>query len=145
MSEIATIVSALPRIEHVCRARGLRDVESGISLTENQGRTLAQLDAHDPVMVTELADFLGVTASTMSLNLKRLEAIGLIQRSRDPADRRVMNVLLTEQGARMRSQLSPVDPARVAAVLDRLRPEERARIVEAFARFADAADGVGSR
>ena len=56
-----------------------------------------------------------------------------------------MNVLLTEQGAHMRNQLSPVDPARVAAVLDRLRPEERARIVEALARFADAADGVGPR
>ena len=145
MSEIATIVSALPRIEHACRARGVRDPVSGTSLTENQARTLAQLDTDDPVMVTELADFLGVTASTMSLNLKRLETIGLIQRTRDPADRRVMNVLLTERGAHMRKELSPVDAARVAAVLDRLRPEERTRIVEAFARFAEAADGVGPR
>ena len=144
MSEIATIMAALPRIEQACRRRGVRDLATGVSLTDGQLRTLAQLDPLDPVMVTELADFLGVTPSTMSLNLKRLEAIGLIHRSRDPADRRVMNVRLTAEGARIRTLASPVDPARVATVLDRLRPEERARVVGAFARFAEAADEVRS-
>jgi DNA-binding MarR family transcriptional regulator len=142
MSEIAVIVSALPRIEGWCRSRGATDAASGATVTERQAVTLRQLDTVDPVMVTELADFLGVTASTMSLNLKRLGEAGLIRRSRDPADRRVMNVLLTEEGARMRDRTSRIDPERVASLLDRLRPEERGRVAEAFARLAEAADDL---
>jgi DNA-binding MarR family transcriptional regulator len=140
MSEIATIVSALPRIERFCRPDDVRTPGSGDPVTENQLRTLAQLDAVDPVMVTELADFLGVTASTMSLNLKRLEEAGLVRRSRDPADRRVTNVRLTDEGMRVREHFGTVDPGRVARLLDRLHPSERRRAAEAFARLAEAAD-----
>jgi DNA-binding MarR family transcriptional regulator len=144
MSEIAVLTSALPRIERACRAHGARDPVSGASVTERQALTLRQLDPVDPVMVTELADFLGVTASTMSLNLKRLEVAGLVRRTRDPADRRVMNVLLTDAGVRVRDSTQRVDPERVAALLDRLRPEERSRVVKALARLADAADELRS-
>jgi DNA-binding MarR family transcriptional regulator len=144
MSEVAVIVSALPRIEGWCRTRGVGDAHSGVSVTERQAVTLRQLDTVDPVMVTELAEFLGVTASTMSLNLKRLEEAGLIRRSRDPADRRVTNVLLTEEGARLSDLTAGVDPERVAALFDRLRPEERARIADAFARLAEVADDLRS-
>ena len=90
-------------------------------------------------MVTELADFLGVTASTMSLNLKRLEGAGLVLRTRDPDDARVMNVLLTPAGAEARDRAQTIDPQRVAAMLDRLRPEERRGAAETLARLADAA------
>ncbi len=140
MSEIATIVTALPRIERACRPRTVNDPRTGVSVTAKQLTTLAQLDEEDPVMVTELADFLGVTASTVSLNLTRLEEAGFVRRARDPADRRVMNVYLTMEGARMRDRHAGIDPERVARLLDRLSPLERRRATEAFARLAEAAD-----
>jgi DNA-binding MarR family transcriptional regulator len=95
-------------------------------------------------MVTELADFLGVTASTMSLNLKRLQEAGVVRRSRDPADRRVVNVLLTGEGERLRTLATPYDPHRIAAVLERLRPEDRRRALDGLALLADAADAVSA-
>ena len=95
-------------------------------------------------MVTELADFLGVTASTMSLNLKRLEDADLVRRTRDPADRRVMNVVLTQRGALLRDRHAGIDPARVALLLDRLHPLERRRAADALARLAEAADALRS-
>ena len=101
MSEIATIVTALPRIERACRPRTVSDPRTGVSVTAKQLTTLAQLDEEDPVMVTELADFLGVTASTVSLNLTRLEEAGPVRRARAPADRRAITVYLTREGARL--------------------------------------------
>jgi DNA-binding MarR family transcriptional regulator len=141
MSEIALIASALPRIQRACRTRVPLPGGRG-ELTLKQARTLQQLDTVDPAMVTELAEYLGVTASTMSLNLKRMEEAGLVRRARDPADRRVMNVLLTEEGVVARDRSAAVDVQRVAAVIDRLRPEERRAVAEAFARFADAAEAL---
>ena len=143
MSEVALIASALPRIHRACRTRVPLPRGRG-SLTLKQARTLQQLDAVDPAMVTELAEYLGVTASTMSLNLKRMEEAGLVRRSRDPADRRVMNVVLTEDGVLARDRSTAIDAQRVAAVIDRLRPEERRSVAEALARFADVADAVAN-
>ena len=142
MSEIATIVAAIPFLERACRVRAVGSARGG-PLTAKQARTLEQLDTVDPVMVTELAEYLGVTASTMSLNLKRLEGAGLVRRSRDPDDARVMNVVLTDLGAEARDRARSIDPQRVAALLDRLRPEERRGAAETLARLSDAARAAG--
>ena len=139
MSNLDLITAALPRIDFACRSREVRNPKTGAYLTDHQIRTLSQLDVADPTMVTELAEFLGVTPSTMSLNLKRLEEGGFIQRTRDPADRRVMNVLLTESGLRMLEIASPYDPGRVAAMLASLRPDERMRALEGLGILAEAA------
>ena len=96
-------------------------------------------------MVTELAEYMGVTPSTMSLNLKRLEAGGFITRGRDPDDRRVMNVLLTEEGLSIREATHPLDGDRVDAMLRGLRPEDRRRALEGLAILARAADDLVAR
>jgi DNA-binding MarR family transcriptional regulator len=132
-------------VQHACRTRAVEDPETRVRLTEKQQRTLQQLDVVDPVMVTELAEYLGVTASTMSLNLGRLEDAGLVRRARDPVDRRVMNVYLTEEGARLRTHTASLAPARVAVLLDELRPEDRRRVLEGLALLAEAADAVAKR
>jgi DNA-binding MarR family transcriptional regulator len=93
-------------------------------------------------MVTELAEHMGVTASTMSLNLKRLREMGLVTSQRDPSDRRVMNVRLTQEGVQVRNELSALDPARVDAMLRSLGPEGRARAVLGLRLLAEAAEGL---
>jgi len=144
MSDVDAVMGALPRILFACRPRagssgaGRRDVEGRVSA--HQGHILAQLDATDPTMVGELADSLGVTPSTMSLNLKRLREAGLVLCERDPEDRRVMNVRLTEAGERARDATRPLDADRVEAMLGGLWPEDRRRVVEALSTLADAAE-----
>ena len=78
----------------------------------------------------------------MSLNLKRLEESGFITRERDPADRRVMNVLLTEAGERIREASSELDPERVDRMLQRLDPESRRAALRGLGLLADAADAL---
>jgi len=113
-------------------------------VSEHQVRILSQLDAADPTMVTELAEHMGVTASTMSLNLKRLRESGLVSSERDPNDRRAVNVRLTEDGVRIRNALSALDPARVDAMLQRMGPEGRARAVLGLRLLAEAAESLVS-
>ena len=145
MSDIVHALSALARVLHACRVAGVADPATGRRVTDKQLRTLRELDPADPVMVTELAEYLGVTVSTMSLNLGRLEAGGLVRRVRDPEDRRVMNVLLTPEGQRLVERAQALEPARIADVLGALLPEERRRALDGLALLAEAADRVVAR
>lgn len=138
MSDVEAVMNAVPRILHACRFRGAPS-EGAVRVSAHQGHILAQLDGTDPTMVGELAESLGVTASTMSLNLKRLRQGGLVVCERDPDDRRVMNVRLTEAGERARDAARPLDAGRVEEMLEGLWPEDRRRAVEALTLLAEAA------
>jgi len=142
MSDVPTVLHAFDRILRACRPRRVADPAGGPHVSAHQAGVLAWLDEDDPTMVGELADYLGVTASTMSLTLKRLEEAGYIRRDRDPADRRVMNVRLTEAGVRVRDTATSLDLDRVDRLLRTLSPSQRAQAVQGLARLADAADAL---
>ena len=140
-SDVEIVLQTLPRIHFACRARGGTG-PTGRAVSEHQARILRLLDAEDPAMVTELAEALGVTPSTMSLNLTRLEAAGLVTRERDPADRRVMNVRLSVAGAELRESAGELDVDRVDAVLRALGRTERRIVLQGLVALAEAADAV---
>ena len=145
MSDIETILSAFPRIYFACRPRQVTDPVGGRVLSFHQATILSHLDVVDPTMVGELAGHLGVTASTMSLNLGRLEEAGYVSRQRDPEDRRVMNVCLTEAGERVRLEYSTLDPDRVGRMIEGFDPVRRRAALNGLSYLADAADGLVRR
>jgi len=140
MSDIERVLSGYRRIRFACRARDTVDPATGARLSSHQANLLGHLDPVDPSRVSELAEHVGVTLATMSLTLKRLEAAGWVRRDRDPADRRVTNVRLTEAGVRLRDSHSVLDPNRVDGVLRMLHPERRREALLGLAVLADAAD-----
>jgi DNA-binding MarR family transcriptional regulator len=142
MSDVQTLLSAYPRIHFACHARHQRDQQDEKVLSAHQMSILNPLDSRDPTMVGELANHLGVTASTMSLNLTRLEKAGYISRERDPADRRVMNVLLTESGERIRAAQTVLDPERVDRMLLEMAPGTRHEALRGLVLLSEAADSV---
>lgn len=144
MSGVALFLGAYPRIHFACRAREIRG-DGGGALSDHQASILALLDEEDPAMVGELAEAMGVTASTMSLNLTRLQNAGFVRRDRDPEDRRVMNVRLTVAGRAMRDAATLLDVDRVDALLAGLRPDERRRALEGLAILAEASDRMVAR
>lgn len=145
MSDVETVLSAYPRIYFACHTRYVHDPVGGQLLSAHQASILGHLDSVDPTMVGELADHLGVTPSTMSLNLTRLERGGYITRQRDPADRRVMNVLLTEGGERVRSAHTVLDPSRVDHMLQELGPVRRRDALRGLVLLSEAADALVRR
>jgi DNA-binding MarR family transcriptional regulator len=73
----------------------LRRTPQGVSRSE--AGLLSSLTG-GPRRITELADLEGHAQPTMTLLVKRLEERGWVARRRDPADRRVVLVSLTDAG-----------------------------------------------
>ena len=138
------LIRAYPLIYFACHRRHVRDPKSGDTLSAHAASVLDHLDAVDPVSVSKLAKHMGVTASTMSLSLDRLETRGYVRRSRDAADARRVLVRLTKAGERLRSAGSVLDPDLVAELLRRLSPADRARAIEGLALLAAATSGMES-
>jgi MarR family transcriptional regulator for hemolysin len=76
----------------------------------------------------ELAERLFVSAPTVTHHLDRLEAMGLLTRTRDTDDRRVVRVDLTPAGATRQAELEAVADATDAEVRALLPPDDAATL-----------------
>ena len=140
ISEAARQVMTLyPRIYFACHTRHVRDPDSATLLSRHQASVLDHLDEIEPTTVNELARHMGVTAATMSLALDRLERKGYVERARDSADRRRVQLRLTSAGVRIRDATSVLDPSRVEALLARMSGADRDAAVRGLALLAGAA------
>src|SRR5205814_3175324 len=96
---------------------------------------LLSLKSGRPETQRELAKAVGIQGATMTHHLDALERTGLVTRTRDPSNRRVQRVELTQEGdaafdrlrkvavkfdQRLRTDLSDDELARVGDVLDKL-------------------------
>ena len=67
-------------------------------LSPAQGRILMALYEQDDILVRKLSEMTSLDKSTLSLSLTRMEQFGLVERSGDEKDRRVVRVKLTRNG-----------------------------------------------
>jgi DNA-binding MarR family transcriptional regulator len=91
-----------------------RPVLEPMGLTHPQYLVMLALWGQSPLAVKELIEMLQLDGPTLSPMLKRLEAAGLVTRSRDPHDERQLRVDLTDQGRALRQQALKVPPTIVA-------------------------------
>lgn len=138
------LLRAYPRIFFACHQRHRRDPGSETELSAHQASILDHLDERQGTGVTELAEHMGITPSTMSLHADRLETAGYLKRRRDPKDRRRVELVLTPAGGRMKQAGSVLEPEAVRALLRRLSVEERAAGVKGLELLAGAADALQS-
>ena len=83
-----------------------------------------------------LADALGVHRSAMVALVDDLEARGLAERRRDPADRRAYTLHLTREGRRQFAELREIADRQETELLAGLDPGERRELVELLRRLA---------
>lgn len=69
---------------------------------------------HTPLSVKQIAAALQLDSATLSPMLKRLEALGLITRTRSAADERSTSVELTAEGAALRKRALEIPPTVIA-------------------------------
>jgi len=98
----------------------------GLSLTA--AATLATLERSGPRRLTALAVEEGVTQPAMTQLIARLQDTGLVRREADPADGRVVQVRLTDQGRDTLARRRAVRAERLAVILDRISPQDRAAL-----------------
>ena len=87
-----------------------------------------------PVSQRAISDHLGLDASDVVGVLDILEAAGMVERRRDPDDRRRHAVVLTEAGEQASRRLSVLRAEVEARVLANLEPDERRQLVELLDR-----------
>jgi DNA-binding MarR family transcriptional regulator len=102
----------------------------GLSLTA--AATLATLERSGPRRLTALAVQEGVTQPAMTQLIARLQDAGLVRREADPADGRVVQVRLTDQGRDTLARRRAVRAERLAVILGRISPEDRAALAAAL-------------
>jgi DNA-binding MarR family transcriptional regulator len=91
-----------------------RPILEPMGLTHPQYLVMLALWGQSPLAVKELIEMLQLDGPTLSPMLKRLEAAGLVTRTRDPNDERQLRVDLTEKGRTLRQQALNVPPSVVA-------------------------------
>ena len=128
--EIVAHVRALRRdLLHATTADVGPDIERS-GLTGPQISAMTHLVMQGPTTLTELSRAMGISHSTASGIVDRLQARGLVQRTQDSADRRYTRVSVTEQVQRYVEQLGEGPLGRLADALERATPQQRQTIRE---------------
>jgi MarR family transcriptional regulator, organic hydroperoxide resistance regulator len=96
----------------------------------------------DPLAVKDIARLLQMDSATLSPMLKRLQAQGLITRSRSASDERTTHVELTHDGRNLRRQALKIPPAVVERLGVELAELERLRDVLSGINTAALAAGA---
>jgi MarR family transcriptional regulator, transcriptional regulator for hemolysin len=103
-----------------------RLVEAGGSLSTWIVLRAARSDA--PLSQRELADAVGIEGPTLVRHLDRLVQDGLVERRREPEDRRIARIHVTPAGEALLERLTDVAEANEADIAELLPPDDFAAL-----------------
>ena len=127
----------LARLGQEATARFRRSVRP-LNLGAQQFIVLKQLQVFGSCSQGELADALGIDYSNLASVTGQLYGRGLIERDRDPADRRRYVVQLTAEGVQLLADADNAIKAGEEDMLQSLEDSEREQLWELLRRMADA-------
>jgi DNA-binding MarR family transcriptional regulator len=111
----------------------------GLGVTRAQWKVLFKLTRHPGLRQVELADILELEPITLCRIVDRLEEAGLVERSRDPADRRAWRLNVTAQAQPLIAKLQAVGADLVEQVFSGIDPKDIAITREVLARARENA------
>lgn len=129
------------------RAAGLVD-PNRIGLWEELGLTIPQLRVlfflqREPnAPAGAIAQYLGVTPSTVTGLVDRLVRIQLVRRTEDPSDRRMVRNVLTDRGVEVVSQVEESGRTFMAEIFERMGDERLDALMRALQDLIAAAAEV---
>ena len=95
-----------------------------VGATRAQWRTLTTLSRNEGLNQGALADLLEVEPITLCRMIDRLEESGLVERRRDPADRRAWRIFLTDKARPILDELHVVASGMIEELLHGLSPAQ---------------------
>ena len=120
------------KIEERAMTEGLG---SAVSITEIH--IIEKIGAQEPTRMSEVARACGVTLATLTVACDKLEAKGLVHRSRDRSDRRVVNVTLTDKGRAAYEYHRAFHERMLSSILETLSPDEAAVLADSIEKLQD--------
>jgi MarR family transcriptional regulator, organic hydroperoxide resistance regulator len=138
MKPTDTAPSAIPKLsDFLCFAvysanlafgKAYKPILEELGLTYTQYITIIALWEEDNQTVGSLGEKLFLESNTLTPILKKLEAMGYLERQRDPSDERQVRVSLTKSGRRLREKGLTMDLVEATG----LKPEDFARMQKAI-------------
>lgn len=121
--------------------RGFDRRAATLGVTRAQWRVLAWLAREEGVRQVDLAERLDVDPITLCRMVDRLSDADLVERRRDPLDRRAWRLHLTERARLLVDRLRTLGNDFVGAALEGVSDADRARVADTLARIrANLAD-----
>ncbi|MEV7416061.1 MarR family transcriptional regulator [Streptomyces sp. NPDC089919] len=108
----------------------------------SQLRALTVIEQREGINLRDLGEVLGSAAPAVSRLCDRLEAAGLVRRSRATTSRREVELSLSRQGQAVLADARALRSARTAEVLARMSPQDRRALADGLTAFRDAAAGL---
>jgi DNA-binding MarR family transcriptional regulator len=103
-------------------------------LTASQLGLLLSLSEHPGCRVQDTAERLDLTAPTISIGVRRLEKMGLVQRDEDPDDQRAVCLYLSPQGRKIASKARSLRAAKLETILGVLTVDEQESLLTMLER-----------
>lgn len=112
--------------------------DDGPKLNPIDLQTMFYVAEHPNCTASEVAQYLGVAATTMSAVADRLVRHGLITRERVTSNRRIVSLALSEEGRQRVDAAVETQYNHCRAMLSALEPDERPRFLSAITKIADS-------
>jgi DNA-binding MarR family transcriptional regulator len=105
--------------------------ETGADLTPSQLSVISSIHRNGPLTLGDLAECERVAPPTITRIVGKLEAAGLVSRTVDPSDRRVVRVSTTRAGRALVAGVRTRKAEWLAGRLEDLPARDRARLMDA--------------
>lgn len=115
---------------------------TAIELTMSQAKLLYVVMASGPLTMSEIAQRLGVTASTASGAVDHLVSTGLLTRADDPANRRQVRVSATRLGLDTLEQMREFGERQLRQLFDHVADPDVVVVERAMRILTDAIDAA---
>ena len=117
-----------------------QDLHSLSGLTRSQLSLLLALSEYPGCRVQDTARRLDLTAPTISIGVRRLEKMGLVERAADPTDQRAVCLYLSARGRRVAAKARAVRAQKLNVMLGVLTPEEQESLLTLLEKAVPEAD-----
>lgn len=108
-----------------------------MNLTGPQGVLMGTLAHHGEMKVSELSERIGLSNSTVSGILDRLENQGLVERTRSKDDRRVVYIKVTDEFRKQSQKHFEEINSKIEQMMNKATPEELDKILEGMKTLKD--------
>jgi DNA-binding MarR family transcriptional regulator len=127
-------------LERLQKYSDWQDPRALSGLTRSQLSLLLALSEYPGCGVQDTARRLDLTAPTISIGVRRLEKMGLIERAADPDDQRAVCLYLTARGRRVAARARAVRAQKLTVMLGVLTPEEQESLLMMLEKAVPEAD-----
>ncbi|MEW6524887.1 MAG: MarR family transcriptional regulator [Bacillota bacterium] len=131
---VVDIERLLRVVAFIVKKRG-RDILTNFDITPPQFNALVHLQESGDITMGELCQKMYLACSTATDLIDRMERNGLIVRQRDTADRRVIRLRITDEGAGVIQQVMQARRRYLRAILEKMADEDKQKLISALGQI----------